>query len=79
MYLSENIQKKWGAILEHADLPEIKDNYKKTVTAILLENQEKALQEERQMLNELAPTKPYSLTFTSNIWAHCNCRRHWKR
>ena len=47
MYLSENIQKKWGAILEHADLPEIKDNYKKTVTAILLENQEKALAEER--------------------------------
>ena len=55
MYLSENIQKKWGAILEHADLPEIKDNYKKTVTAILLENQEKALQEERSMMNEIAP------------------------
>ena len=55
MYLSENIQKKWSAILEHADLPEIKDNYKKTVTAILLENQEKALKEERGMLNELAP------------------------
>ena len=55
MYLSESIQKKWGAILEHADLPEIKDNYKKTVTAILLENQEKALQEERAMLSELAP------------------------
>ena len=55
MYLSENIQKKWTAILEHADLPEIKDNYKKTVTAILLENQEKALYEERSMLNELAP------------------------
>ena len=51
MYLSENIQKKWSAILEHADLPEIKDNYKKTVTAILLENQEKALAEERSMLN----------------------------
>ena len=55
MYLSESIQQKWGAILEHADLPEIKDNYKKTVTAILLENQEKALQEERSMLSELAP------------------------
>jgi hypothetical protein len=55
MYLSESIQKKWGAILNHADLPEIKDNYKRTVTAVLLENQEKALAEERQMLNELAP------------------------
>ena len=55
MYLSEQVQQKWGAILEHADLPEIKDNYKKTVTAVLLENQEKALQEERSMLAELAP------------------------
>jgi hypothetical protein len=55
MYLSENIQKKWGAILDHADLPEIKDNYKKSVTAVLLENQERALREERQMLAEVAP------------------------
>ena len=55
MYLSEQTQKKWGAILDHADLPEIKDNYKKTVTAVLLENQERALQEDRQMLSELAP------------------------
>ena len=55
MYLSESIQQKWGAILNHADLPEIKDSYKRTVTAVLLENQEKALREERGMLNELAP------------------------
>jgi len=56
MYLSETIQQKWGAILNHADLPEIKDSYKRTVTAILLENQEKALREDRTMLSELAPS-----------------------
>ena len=50
MYLSEQIQQKWGKILNHAELPEIKDSYRKTVTAILLENQEKALREERNML-----------------------------
>ena len=55
MYLSEHLQEKWGKVLNHEALPEIKDNYKRTVTAILLENQEKALREERQMLSELAP------------------------
>ena len=55
MYLSEQAQQKWSKILNHADLPEIKDSYRKTVTAILLENQEKALREERNMLSELAP------------------------
>jgi hypothetical protein len=55
MYLSEQHQKKWGAVLEHPDLPAIDDNYKKSVTAVLLENQERALREERQMLAEAAP------------------------
>ena len=55
MYLSETAVKKWGPVLEHGELPEIKDNYRKQVTAILLENQEKALREERQILNETAP------------------------
>jgi hypothetical protein len=52
MFLSENAVSKWQAILEHPDLPQIKDSYKKQVTAVLLENQEKALREERQALFE---------------------------
>lgn len=52
MYLSEQLQQKWAPILEHGDLPEIKDSYKKAVTAIVLENQERALREERQALFE---------------------------
>jgi hypothetical protein len=55
MYLSEQLQEKWGAVLNHADLPEIKDSYKRSVTSVLLENQEKALREDRNMLSELAP------------------------
>ena len=50
MFLSEQIQQKWSKILDHPDLPEIKDNYKRQVTAVLLENQEKALREERSSL-----------------------------
>jgi hypothetical protein len=55
MFLSENLQTKWAAILEHPDLPEIKDSYKKAVTSVLLENQERSLREERSAMFEAAP------------------------
>ena len=55
MFNAEQLQEKWAPVLNHDGLPEIKDNYRKSVTAILLENQEKALQEERAVLTE-APT-----------------------
>ena len=42
-----NLMEKWGPVLEHDSAPEIKDRYRKAVTARLLENQEIALQEER--------------------------------
>ena len=48
MYLAEDLQKKWGPVLEHDDLPKIKDNYRKAVTAVLLENQETAMKEQAQ-------------------------------
>ena len=57
MFNAENASQKWQPILEHADIPEIKDNYRKSVTAVLLENQEKAMREERNafgMVNETA-------------------------
>ena len=49
MYLSEEIQKKWSPVLDHPDLGEIKDSYRKAVTAVILENQEKALAEEKNI------------------------------
>ncbi len=45
MYLAEGLQKKWGPVLEHEDMPKISDPYRKAVTAVLLENQEKAMKE----------------------------------
>ena len=62
MFLSENYQKKWEAILDHPDLPPIKDNYKRQVTSVLLENQERSLREERNALFEAAPTNNISAT-----------------
>ncbi len=46
MFNSENAQKKWAPLLEHADCAPIKDPYRKAVTSVLLENQEKALREQ---------------------------------
>jgi hypothetical protein len=56
MYLSESLQQKWAPVLEHADMPAIKDPYKKAVTAVVLENQVQAMQKEAGILNETAPT-----------------------
>lgn len=55
MFMAEQFQQKWAPILEHAELPKITDSYKAAVTAVLLENQEKALMNDRQVLNEDAP------------------------
>ena len=40
------LAEKWAPVLEHPDLPNINDNYKAKVTAVLLENQENALREQ---------------------------------
>lgn len=45
MYLQEEIQKKWAPILDHSDLNPIKDMHRRSVTAVVLENTEKALRE----------------------------------
>ena len=55
MYNSEHLQEKWAPILDYDGLDPIKDAHRRSVTAILLENQEKELREERSFLSE-APT-----------------------
>ena len=52
MYLSEELQKKWEPVLEHPELGSIKDAHRRAVTTVVLENQEKALREERQAIFE---------------------------
>ena len=52
MYNSEALQEKWQPVLDHPDLPQITDSYKRAVTAVILENQEREMKESRQMLSE---------------------------
>jgi len=56
MYLTENLQEKWQPVLEHPDLPKIEDSYKRAVTTVILENQEKAVREDRGFMAEAAPS-----------------------
>ena len=65
MYLTEQLQKKWEPILDHPELESIKDPYKRAVTALVLENQQQALNETNRqsgMLNETADAGPTNVT-----------------
>ena len=54
--MHEHLQEKWAPLLDYDGLDPIKDNHKRMVTAVLLENQEKAIREEREFLSEAVPT-----------------------
>ena len=60
MFQTEHLQEKWQPVLEPPDLPKIEDSYKRAVTTLILENQEAALREDRQMLSEVAPVNAMS-------------------
>jgi len=53
MFNAEQDIKKWAPVLEHADAPAIQDNYRKAVTAKLLENTETALKQEAGQFGSL--------------------------
>jgi hypothetical protein len=66
MFLSEQLTKKWEPVLNHDGLGQITDKYKRAVTAVVLENQEKALREERTALFE-TPANNIAGTGASDI------------
>ena len=55
MTTRQQLIEKWSPILNHEGVAPIKDNYRKEVTAVLLENTERALREERTALFETSP------------------------
>lgn len=62
MDLNEQIQNKWKSVIDHPDLPQIADAHKRKVTAVVLENTERALRESAEiganqsLLSEASPT-----------------------
>ena len=60
MFNARHLQEKWAPVLEHSEAPSIQDKYRQAVTAVLLENQERALREERAILNETTPVNSFT-------------------
>ena len=54
--LTEELQEKWSPVLDHPELAKITDPYKRAVTAIVLENQQAAMDSDRQLMTEASPT-----------------------
>jgi hypothetical protein len=52
MFNAEQLQEKWAPILDYEGMDPIRDSHRRAVTAILLENQERELREEREFLYE---------------------------
>ena len=52
MFNAQALTEKWAPVLGHEGSSAITDNYRKSVTAVLLENQERFMREERGMLAE---------------------------
>ena len=52
----QQLTEKWAPLLDHEGSGAIKDNHRRNVTAVLLENQEQMLQEESSFLSEASPT-----------------------
>ena len=48
----EALAEKWAPLLDYDGLDPIKDNHRRMVTAVLLENQEQTMREEREFLSE---------------------------
>jgi len=56
MLNSNVLLEKWAPVLDHKSLPGIKDHYRREVTAVLLENQEREMRKYSEALFEAVPT-----------------------
>ena len=71
MYLAEEIQNKWAPVLDHDALGTIKDQHRRSVTAMMLENTERALVEssahgQYQTLTETSSLTPVNFMGSSS-------------
>ena len=71
MYLTEDLQNKWNKVLDHPDLPEVRDAHKRAVLTVLLENQVNEGKKQGQILNEALPANS-SLATPSTSHANAN-------
>ena len=66
---TEALQEKWAPVLDYEGMDPIKDSHRRAVTAVLLENQEQTLREEREFLSEGPTVNTQSSTGTPGFSA----------
>ena len=66
---TEALQEKWAPVLDYEGMDPIKDSHRRAVTAVLLENQEQTLREEREFLSEGPTVSTNSSTGTPGFSA----------
>ena len=67
MFQSEKLQEKWSPLLDYEGLDPIKDAHRRSVTAVLLENQEKFLKEEESFNNGINLMEAVPTNSTSGV------------
>lgn len=64
----DKLIEKWAPVLNEQSAGQIKDHHRRSVTAALLENTEKALQEDRSAMNFLSEAAPANNTTSQSTW-----------
>jgi hypothetical protein len=65
----DTLLEKWSPVVDHPDMPKIDDIHRRRCTAVLLENQKRAMNEQAGMLNE-APTNSTAGGFNTSAGAN---------
>ena len=68
----EALAEKWAPLLDYEGLDPIKDSHRRMVTAVLLENQEQSIREEREFLSEQPTVTTGSSGATAGFSAGAN-------
>jgi hypothetical protein len=69
MYKVEELSKKWAPVLDADNMPKIRDPYRRAITAVLLENQEKSCLENRtdgMLVEEINNKVDGGVTYSGN-------------
>ena len=68
MQTYDRLVEKWSPVLNEESAGSIKDAHRRSVTAVILENTEKALQDERAQTNYLTEAAPGNATSSASNW-----------
>ena len=64
----DRLVEKWNPVLSEESAGSIKDSHKRAVTAVVLENTEKALAEERNQAQFMTEAAPGNATSSASNW-----------